>query len=102
MLSAVLRAGRSLTAGLSCLSTADSILMSYQNFNPAVSSEFNNNCVAACSVTTCSCTAAGFYWSSTTGAANSSYAWAVDFGNGDVGAGAEGLAFRVRAVRGAQ
>ena len=30
MLSALLRAGRSLTAGLSCLSTADSILMSYQ------------------------------------------------------------------------
>ena len=30
MLSALLRAGRSLTAGLSDLSTADSILMSYQ------------------------------------------------------------------------
>jgi len=30
MLSALLRAGHSLTAGLSCLSTADSILMSYQ------------------------------------------------------------------------
>src|SRR5262247_3752445 len=31
MLSALLRAGRSLTAGLSCLSTADSILMSSRN-----------------------------------------------------------------------
>jgi hypothetical protein len=31
MLSALLRAGRSLIAGLSCLSTPDSILMSYQN-----------------------------------------------------------------------
>src|SRR5437870_466805 len=31
MLSALLRAGRYLTAGLSCLSTADSILMSYVN-----------------------------------------------------------------------
>src|SRR5262245_62034239 len=30
MLSALLRAGHSLTVGLSCLSTADSILMSYQ------------------------------------------------------------------------
>jgi len=30
MLSALLSAGRYLTAGLSCLSTADSILMSYQ------------------------------------------------------------------------
>src|SRR5215510_14176198 len=30
MLSALLRAGRSLTAGLSCLSSADSILLSYQ------------------------------------------------------------------------
>src|SRR5215475_528846 len=32
MLSALLRAGRSLTTGLSSLSTADSILMSYGNF----------------------------------------------------------------------
>jgi hypothetical protein len=31
MLSALLRAGRSLTAGLSSLSSADSILMSYVN-----------------------------------------------------------------------
>jgi hypothetical protein len=31
MLSALLRAGRSLTAGLSYLSSADSILMSYVN-----------------------------------------------------------------------
>ena len=34
MLSALLRAGRSLTAGLSGLSTADSILMSYVNVRP--------------------------------------------------------------------
>jgi hypothetical protein len=33
MLSALLRAGRSLTVGLFCLSTADSILMSYQKLD---------------------------------------------------------------------
>src|SRR5262249_37974374 len=35
MLSALLRAGRSLTAGLPCLSTTDSILMSYQKLRQA-------------------------------------------------------------------
>jgi hypothetical protein len=75
-------------------------IVNYQNFNPAVSSEFNNNCVAACSVTTCSCTAAVAYWSSTSFAGGPSLAWGVNFIFGGVG-GKSG-ALRVRAVRGGQ
>jgi Protein of unknown function (DUF1566) len=79
-------------------------IVNYQIGGPAVSSAFNNNCAAPCSVTTCSCTAASFSWSSTSYASVPSFAWAwgVVFGDGRVDAFAKIGAFRVRAVRGGQ
>jgi hypothetical protein len=76
-------------------------IVNHQNF-PAVSSAFNNNCsMAACSVTTCSCTFADAYWSSTSFAISPAFAWNVGFHVGDVLAFGKGDgAVRVRAVRG--
>ena len=76
-------------------------IVNYDNLPPAVSSEFDNNCVAACPVTTCSCTATGPYWSSTSSAGNPAVVWTVSFGFGVGGAGKFELR-RVRAVRGRQ
>ena len=41
----------------------------------------------------------GYYWSATPGADNSSRAWDVDFGDGDVGRGGRGDGRHVRCVR---
>jgi hypothetical protein len=69
--------------------------------SPAVSSAFNTGCVAACSVTTCSCTGTGFvYWSSSTYANGPTNAWTVDFDFGDVNPVAKSDFRFVRAVRG--
>ena len=68
---------------------------------PYILDEFNSSCTLGCPVTTCSCTAADFYWSSTT------YAfppvpedvWVVNFGNGySIPEGKDGDGY-VRAVR---
>jgi hypothetical protein len=75
-------------------------IANYQNVNPSVSSAFNTNCVAGATVLTGSCTAASDYWSSTTDASFSGFAWLVDFGFGNVGAGDKIFNFHVRAVRG--
>ena len=77
-------------------------IVNYQNFSPAVSSEFNSNCTASCGVTTCSCTAAGEYGSSTSFAADPSAVWLVNFSNGFTGLNDKISAspFHVRAVRG--
>jgi Protein of unknown function (DUF1566) len=45
-------------------------------------------------------TAAEFYWSSTSHAGSSSFAWFVNFFGGDVSLGGKGASLRVRAVRG--
>jgi hypothetical protein len=74
--------------------------VNYENFIPAVSSAFNTGCVASCSVTSCSCTAASFYWSSSTDAIFPSSAWGVRFGFGDVIGDDKSNNFFVRAVRG--
>src|SRR5438477_8281896 len=42
----------------------------WQNFSPAVSPAFNNNCRSGCTVLTCSCTASSTYWWSTTAGGN--------------------------------
>jgi len=78
-------------------------IVNYQNFNPAVSSEFNTGCVPTCTVLTCSCTAsaASDYWSSTTLADSPNDAWGVLFFNGGVNFGNKGGDnLFVRAVRG--
>ena len=52
--------------------------------NPAVDAAFNNNCIPACIVATCSCTQPDSqYWSSTSVALNTVFAW-VAFSNGGV------------------
>ena len=61
-------------------------IANYQNFNPAVSPAFNTSCTASCTVLTCSCTASGFYWSSSSYAFNPANAWGVDFFSGGVNA----------------
>jgi len=78
-------------------------IVNYQSFNPTVSSAFNTNCVPGCHATTCSCTASGDYWSSTSSISDPSSAWYVGFLYGAVDAfgmsgGKSGTA-SVRAVR---
>jgi hypothetical protein len=73
--------------------------------DPAVSAEFhddNCNSSTSCSVETCSCTAGGFYWSSTSTAPFPVLAWTVDFGDGRVLAVDKSNMQHVRAVRGGQ
>jgi len=79
-------------------------IVNYENFNPAVSTEFNNgDCTtptSMCTVLTCSCTSAYLYWSSSTYADPLS-AWLVGFLDGGVGANDKHIfTGHVRAVRG--
>jgi hypothetical protein len=78
-------------------------IVNYENFVPAVSSPaFNDDCTATstCTVLTCSCTAAAGYWSSSTPAGGSDFAWVVSFGGGSVFGSFKNNGFPVRAVRG--
>jgi hypothetical protein len=75
-------------------------LANYENFSPSVDSVFNTNCVANCTVTTCSCTQSNYYWSSTTYAPFSQSAWIVGFNVGYVDTTDKSMIFYVRAVRG--
>ena len=74
----------------------------YQNAFPAVSTAFSTGCVASCTVTTCSCTQSGPYWSSTTAMYQSDpgLAWGVGFYDGSVFANVKSNDYYVRAVRG--
>ena len=80
-------------------------IVNYQNVNPAVSSAsaFNTNCAPGCPATTCSCTASGDYWSSTSSVSDPWNAWYVGFSYGRVDAfgrsGGKSSAAYVRAVR---
>jgi len=69
---------------------------------PCVPPEFNTGCMPACTVTGCSCTQDGYYWSATTFLADArNGAWYVYFNDGggvDVSDKTEN--FSVRAVRG--
>ena len=75
-------------------------IIDYENSFPAVAPAFNTGCAASCTVLTCSCTAAAFYWSSSTNAFNPAFAWLVSFFDGFVDAGDKSLLGFVRAVRG--
>jgi Protein of unknown function (DUF1566) len=76
-------------------------IVNYGTFSPAVSLAFNTNCVAGTTtILTGSCTAASFYWSSTTDAKVPTGAWLVSFGFGNVFAFGKSDGLRVRAVRG--
>jgi len=70
-----------------------------------VASAFNKSCVEECTVLTCSCTAAGFYWSSTSWTGNPAFVWQVGFEFGSVSTEDKNDGFAsngpfVRAVRG--
>ena len=75
-------------------------------FNPAVDPAFNHGPgIGPCKVDECSLTGTGaaglyFYWSSTTRAAGTLSAWAVDFVEGFVSVVPKSNSFFVRAVRG--
>jgi hypothetical protein len=76
-------------------------IMNHEIANPSVSSEFNNSCVAGCTVLTCSCTPpSAFYWSSTTSAGSPSDAWGVHFSVWNVVMFGKSNPAFVRAVRG--
>ena len=75
-------------------------IVNYENVNPAVSTEFDDDCMTECTLPDCSCTASTFYWSSTSGAGTGG-AWSVLFSFGNVGNITKNAAVvRVRAVRG--
>jgi len=75
-------------------------IVNYEVYNPSVSPAFNTTCAPGCTFTTCSCTQASDYWSSTTSAALPIYAWVVSFINGYVDTGYKDDGHYVRAVRG--
>jgi len=67
--------------------------------SPCVSPVFNTGCTPGCSVTSCSCTAATWYWSATTHAANQQEAQFASFNAGNENHFYKLLALGVRAVR---
>lgn len=70
--------------------------------NPCVPPEFNSDCTPGCSATSCSCTAPGAgYWTSTTDEVDSAFALVVGIGDGSVLSVFKGGNFiAYRAVRG--
>lgn len=54
-------------------------LPDFSQYNPAIPSVFNNNCLPGCTLDECSCTNKTSYWSSTTFQFNPSTAWTLDF-----------------------
>jgi hypothetical protein len=74
-------------------------LIDYATVLPAVDAAFNGGCIPTCAVTTCSCTSASFYWTSTSSTNNSSDAWVVDFNVGGLSPESKVTNYAVRAVR---
>ena len=75
-------------------------IINYQNVVPPVSAAFNANCAPGCTVTTCSCTQSGGYWSSTTYQLGPNSAWSVFFLDGGMNGNDKRDGLSVRAVRG--
>jgi hypothetical protein len=67
---------------------------------PTVEPIFNTACTPGCTVTTCSCTAAFVYWSSTTTVSNPLLAWTVLFFDGSPSTKTKDDFAHMRAVRG--
>jgi len=81
----------------------DSLLDMSRGGPPYVFDEFNSSCTLNCTVSACSCTAADFYWSSTTYAfplINRADAWVVNFYDGYSIPEGKDVDGYVRAVRG--
>ena len=71
--------------------------------DPAIASAFDTGCSPGCPSSTCSCTAADRYWSSTTIEDHPAFAWLVSFDRGFVYYGSltwKTTQLHVRAVRG--
>lgn len=66
---------------------------------PTIDAPFDAGCTGGCSVTTCSCTKLGFYWSSTTFLPTKSHAWGVAFNLGGLDHVLKTGTDSVRAVR---
>jgi hypothetical protein len=66
----------------------------------AFSAVFRTGCVASCTVTTCSCTQSGAYWSSSTFAGNPNIAWYVTYSGGGNSAISKSAFIYAWAVRG--
>jgi hypothetical protein len=77
-------------------------IVNYENFDPAVSPEFNNACIPGCNGLNCSCTATSVeYFSSSIKAFVPVEPWVVDFFDGGVPNRGKGRGTgHVRAVRG--
>jgi hypothetical protein len=75
-------------------------IQDYGTFQPQVAAAFNTACSSGCTITSCSCTQSGNYWSSTTNAVVSSQAWMVNYGLGGSILESKLALERVRAVRG--
>jgi hypothetical protein len=74
-------------------------LKNFGAYSPAVYSTFNTDCVAACTVATCSCTQSGYYWSSTTFRSAPANAWHVSHIGGATDGSLKTSGLYVRAVR---
>ncbi len=75
-------------------------IVDFEVSSPSVSPAFNAGCTPGCTVTTCSCTAPSFYWTSTTVITSpGDNQWFVNFNFGAVNSSIGG-SLRVRAVRG--
>lgn len=75
-------------------------LIDISHEKPAIDSVFNTNCVADCTIATCSCTGSEYTWSSTTSQFTPANAWIVDFTAGGVSVDFKTTPDLVRAVRG--
>jgi len=75
-------------------------LVDYGAAYPAIDAAFNTNCAATCTVSTCSCTQSGAYWSSSTYEDIPSIAWVVYFHDGYAVGYLKANNGYVRAVRG--
>lgn len=75
-------------------------LADFSTSNPALNAVFNTSCAPTCTVLTCSCVAADFYWSSTSVALLPNSAWVFYSLNGTVLNGTKSSSLYVRAVRG--
>lgn len=75
-------------------------ILNYGKLYPAVSDEFNNDCVSGCTLQQCSCTNPSGYMSSTSHAASTGRVWYVGFGFGLVDEYSKRYHYCVRAVRG--
>jgi cysteine-rich repeat protein len=68
---------------------------------PMLAAAFNTACTPGCTVTSCSCTQSGYYWSSSSNATNPNYAWVLNFNAGNVNANNKtNHSYYCRAVRG--